>query len=86
MQKNKIRNDRRLWAINLGKVHLCGTQQMEADTLKLFTAYNAALQLYLLWAKNTFSPRLFTRLRSAIAWKGSYYQLAVRWKDRKSVV
>ena len=81
MQKNKIRNDRRLWAINLGKVHLCGTQQMEAATLKLFTAYNAALQLYLLWAKNTFSPRLFTRLRSAIAWKGSYYQLAVRWKE-----
>ena len=81
MQKNKIRGDRRLWAIQLGKVQLCGTQQMEADTLKLFTAYNAALQIYLLWAKNTFSPRLFTRLRSVIAWKSSYYQLAIRWKE-----
>lgn len=81
MQKNKIRSDRRLWAINLGKVHLCGTQQMEADILKLFTAYNSALQIYLLWAKNTFSPRLFSRLRAAVTWKGSYYQLSIRWKE-----
>ena len=81
MQKNSIASSKTMWGLSLGKVKLCGKTEMEFEPLELAVSNNADLLVYLAWCKNNYEAQVFRKIRSAILWRDTYYEVALNWNE-----